>query len=121
MWRSDPNNDERRVPLLARVMDDVMETFEKMRSQGKVGYLMTFPYTVPCARAAVETGNFSGLIAYYNLAEMEMADLFDDLEQRDMGFLAIRPLYQGILTDKRAGAFGPGAFLVFPNHWVWRG
>lgn len=102
MWRSDPNNDERRLPLLRSILDDVMETFERMRDEGKVGHLMTFPYTVACARAAVETGRFAGVIAYYNLVEMEMADLFEELARRSMGFIAIRPLYQGILTTERA-------------------
>lgn len=109
MWRSDPNTDDRRIPLLDRILDDVLEVFEKMRDEGKVGYLMTFPYTVACARAAMETGKFSGLIAYYNLIEMEMAELFDDLRQREMGFLAIRPLYQGILTDERVDLSSLGA------------
>jgi len=102
MWRSEPNTDERRLPLLPKILDDVVATFERLRDEGKVGYLMTFPYTVPCARAAVESGKFAGLIAYYNLVEMEMADLFEELERRGMGFVAIRPLYQGILTDERA-------------------
>lgn len=103
MWRSDPNSDERRLPLLGQVIDEVCEAFEALRDEGKVGYLMTFPYTVACGRAAIETGRLAGLIAYYSLAEMEMADLFGDLEAADMGFLCIRPLYQGILTDQRAG------------------
>ena len=102
MWRSDPNDDERRLPLLGRILEDVVAAFEKMRGEGKAGYLWTFPYTVACAQAAVETGQFAGLIAYYNLAEMEMADLFGELERRNMGFIAIRPLYEGILTDERA-------------------
>ena len=101
MWRSDPMSDERRLPLLTKILDDVVDTFEQMRDEGKVGYLMTFPYTVPCARAAMETGRFAGIIAYYNLVEMEMADLFGDLEQSGKGSIAIRPLYQGILTDNR--------------------
>ncbi len=102
MWRSDPNDDERRLPLLGRILDDVVAAFAKMRDEGKVGYLYTFPYTVPCARAAITTGKVAGLLAYYNLAEMEMADLFGDLERQGMGFIAIRPLYEGILTDERA-------------------
>ena len=103
MWRSDPNTDERRLPLLADILDDVAAAFDKMRDEGKAGHLMTFPYTVPCGRAAMAAGKFDGLIAYYNLAEMEMAGLFGGLEERGMGFVAIRPLYQGILTDERAG------------------
>lgn len=102
MWRSDPNDDERRLPLLGQVLDDVVAAFERMCDEGKVGYLMTFPYTMPSARAAIETGKFAGLITYYNAIETEMADLFGELSQRDMGYIAIRPLYQGILTDQRA-------------------
>ena len=102
MWRSKPNTDERRLPLLGQIIDEVVDIFHRMRDEGKVGYLMTFPYTVPCGKKAIETGKFSGLIGFYNLVEMEMADLFGELQQRDMGFLAIRPLYQGILTDERA-------------------
>jgi aryl-alcohol dehydrogenase-like predicted oxidoreductase len=102
MWRSTPNTDERRVPMVARIMDDVMAAFEQMRNEGKAGYLMTFPYTVACARAAIDMGKLAGLIAYYNVIEMEMAEFFAELKDRNMGFIAIRPLYQGILTDERA-------------------
>ena len=102
MWRSDPNTDARRLPLLGHILDDAVAPFEKLRDEGKAGYLFTFPYTVACAQAAVETGKFAGLLAYYNLAEMEMADLFGELERRHLGFIAIRPLYEGILTDERA-------------------
>jgi aryl-alcohol dehydrogenase-like predicted oxidoreductase len=101
MWRSDPNEDRLRLPMLPSIMDDVWAAFETMKGEGKVGHLMTFPYTVPCARAAIGTGRFAGLIAYYNPIEMEMAELFPELERRDMGFLCIRPLYEGILTDAR--------------------
>lgn len=101
MWRSEPNEDKLRLPMLPAILDDVWETFGKMKAEGKVGHLMTFPYTVPCAKAAMETGRFAGIIAYYNPIEMEMAELFPDLDLRDMGFLSIRPLYEGILTDGR--------------------
>ncbi len=37
MWRSDPNSDERRVPLLGAILDDVAATFERMRDEGPVG------------------------------------------------------------------------------------
>ncbi len=101
MWRSDPNEDDLRLPMLPAILDDVVAEFEKMRDAGKAGYLMTFPYTVPCAQEAMESGRFAGTIAYYNPIEMEMAGLFDEMESRNMGFLCIRPFYQGILTDAR--------------------
>ena len=37
IWCSPPNTDERRVPLLNRVLDEVMAVFEQMRDAGKVG------------------------------------------------------------------------------------
>jgi aryl-alcohol dehydrogenase-like predicted oxidoreductase len=101
MWRSEPNEDALRLPMLPAIMDDMWATFEAMRDEGKVGHLMTFPYTVACAKAALETGRFAGLIAYYNPIEMEMAELFAGMARQDKGFLCIRPLYEGILTDAR--------------------
>ncbi len=101
LWRAEPNEDAERLPMLPRILDDVVATFEALRDEGKAGWLMPFPYTVPCGRAAVETGRFSGLVAYYNPLEMEMQSLFAEMEKRGQGFLAIRPLYQGILTDQR--------------------
>ena len=73
-----------------------------MRDEGKVGHLMTLPYTLPCSRAAMETGRFTGLIAPFNFLKTEFADLFDDLQKRSMCFIPFSPLYQGILTDQRA-------------------
>ena len=102
LWRSDPNEDHRRLPLFDAVLDQTMEVFGRLSDEGKAGYMMPFPYTVPCARAAVESGRFAGLVAYYNPIEMEMADLFGEMEKRGQGFVSIRPLYQGILTDERA-------------------
>ena len=102
LWRSDPNEDACRLPLFDAVLDETMEVFGRLRDEGKAGYMMPFPYTVPCGRKAVESGRFAGLVAYYNPFEMEMADLFGDMEERGQGFVSIRPLYEGILTDERA-------------------
>ncbi len=101
MWRTDPNDDEHRIALLPKIIDEVSATFEKMRDVGKVGHLFNFPYTTQAAKAAMETNAFSGTIAFYNPIEMEMQPLFTEMSEKDMGFLCIRPLYQGILTDGR--------------------
>lgn len=118
LWRAKPNEDEQRLPMLPLLLEDVMEVFEALREEGKVGWIMPFPYTVPCARAALETGRFSGLVAYYNPLEMEMAYLFSELERRGQGFLAIRPLYQGVLTDRRPDqeSLSAGDRLRDPEH-----
>lgn len=101
MWRTRPNDDEHRVPLLPAIMDDVYAAFEKMRDEGKVGYLMTLPYTEAATRAALDTGKFSGIVSFYNPIEMELVQFFPEMARANMGFLCIRPLYQSILTDRR--------------------
>jgi aryl-alcohol dehydrogenase-like predicted oxidoreductase len=101
MWRTDPNDDDNRVKVLPMIVDDVTAAFETLRDEGKVGFLSTFPYTSAAAKAAIDTDAFSGLIGFYNPIEMEMQPLFAELAEKNMGFLCIRPLYQGILTDGR--------------------
>jgi len=102
MWRIRPHDEEHRLPRLAAVIDDAIATFERLRDKGKVGHLATFPYFVESARAALAKERVRALIAYYNPLEMEMATLFDELDASDRGFLAIRPFYEGILTDRYA-------------------
>jgi len=101
MWRTRPHDDAHALPVLANVADDLTAAFERLRDEGKAGTLMTMPYTVPTARAALDTGRFAGLVGYYNAIEMEMSEFFDELEANDRSYLCIRPLYQSILTDRR--------------------
>ena len=101
LQRAAPNSDELRVPAVEAVDEPLGETFETLRDEGKVGYLTSFPYTPAFAEAALATGTFSGLVAYYNVIEMEMARFFPALQRRGGGFLCIRPLLAGLLTDQR--------------------
>ena len=93
--------DERRIAALHRYLDPLLETFEDLRDEGKVGHLAVFPHTMGYAEPAVRTGAFDAVVHFLNLLEPEALDLLDELEERGMGFLAIRPLLQGMLTDKR--------------------
>ncbi len=102
LQRSKPNSDEQRIPGIDAVHDEMREIFEKLKEEGKVGHLTTFPYTPGFARRALETGDFSGLVAYYNLIEMEMSEFFADMEERGEGFFCIRPFMAGLLTSERA-------------------
>lgn len=78
----------------------VTET-DRLRQEGKVGALASFPYTVPFARHAVASGVYGGLVIYLNLLETEWLELFPEMERRGMGVIGIRPLCAGMLTDKR--------------------
>ena len=42
------------------------------------------------------------LIAYYNPLELEMSPIIDTLNDDGRSFLAIRPLYEGVLTNRFA-------------------
>ena len=94
--------DERRITGLTQDLEILAETFDTLRDEGKVGYLATFPHTMGYARAALSTGAFHGVAHYMNLVELEALEVLDELDDRGLGFLAIRPLLQGMLTDKRA-------------------
>ena len=102
LQRAQPNSDEQRLPAVAAVDGPMRGVFETLRAEGKVGYLTTFPYTPGFAAAALATGTFSGLVAYYNAVELEMARFFPALERSGGGFLCIRPFLAGLLTDRRA-------------------
>ena len=91
----------KRLADLKSVNESLLETFEKLRDEGKVGYLSSFPYTAGFAEKVVESEAFSGIVAYFDALETEMLDLFPDMKSRGMGFIGIRPFAAGILTDRR--------------------
>lgn len=100
MWRCRPHEEAARLPLLARIAEDVEQTFDRLRDKGKVAHLGCFPYFPQSAAAAMASPRQSVLIAYYNALELEMSPVIDDLAQDGRGFLAIRPLFEGVLTDR---------------------
>jgi aryl-alcohol dehydrogenase-like predicted oxidoreductase len=102
LQRYKPNTDEARIADIAAVHEQLGETFARLREEGKVGYLTTFPYTPGFAEPALATGDFSGMVGYYNIIEMEMAEFFPAMETRNQGFFCIRPFMAGLLTDQRA-------------------
>lgn len=102
MWRIRPHDDEHRLPLLERIHGRVNAAFERLREKGKVGHQACFPYFPDSARAAMVDPSERALIAYYSPLEMEMSPVIDDLAEDGRGFLAIRPLYEGVLTDRFA-------------------
>lgn len=100
MWRCQPHDELHRLPLLNDVHDRVARTFEALRQKGKVGHLACFPYFPKSAAMAMAHPAEEALIAYYNPIEMEMSSVIDSLNHDGRSFLAIRPLYEGVLTDR---------------------
>jgi aryl-alcohol dehydrogenase-like predicted oxidoreductase len=97
-----PATDKYRLEQFDEIEGEIAEIAGKMKQEGKIGTVMSFPYTVAFARRVVESPVYSGLVAYFNPLETEMVEFFDRLEELGKDYITIRPLCQGILTDKRA-------------------
>lgn len=102
----DARGDPDRIARMDETNAALREAAEAMRREGKIGHVITFPHTHAFAKAAVASGAFDGLIAFWNLIETEMLDVFDDCAARGMGVLSMRPYLQGLITDKRADRSG---------------
>lgn len=102
LQRARPNEDDLRIPDIPATNEAMLECFAALKAEGKVGYLTTFPYTPGFAAEAISADAFSGMVAYYNPIEMEMAEFFPQMEARGQGFFCIRPFMGGLLTDRRA-------------------
>ena len=100
MWRCRPHEETPRLHLLAGIRDAVAEKFERLREKGKLAHMGCFPYFPQSAEAAMDIPGNQALIAYYNPIEMEMLPVIKAAAARDQGFLAIRPLYEGVLTGR---------------------
>ena len=100
MWRCRPNDEVNRLVLLEEVHDRVAAAFERLRERGKVGHLACFPYFPESAAAAMARPAQEALIAYYNPLELEMSPVIERLAAEERGFLAIRPLFEGVLSDR---------------------
>ncbi len=93
--------DETRIAEFRETADDLREEFTRLKQEGKVQALASFPYTFGFAREAVTSGIYDGLVAYFNVLETEWLDLFPAMAERGMGFVGIRPFCAGLLTDRR--------------------
>lgn len=100
MWRCRPHEEAPRLKLLDNIRDAVGESFERLRDKGKVAHMGCFPYFPQSADAGLNLPGNRALIAYYNPIEMEMLPVIRAAAARDQGFLAIRPLYEGVLTSR---------------------
>jgi len=98
----DERGDPARIEALPAVGAALRDTFETLRKEGKVEALATFPHTAGYAEAAIRSGRFDGMVAFFNLLETEMVPHLEEMRGRGMGYVTMRPFYQGLLTDKRA-------------------
>jgi len=98
-WRVAPGTDLDPLELFRSVIDEMVSTFQRLRDEGKAGYLMVFP-NASCKIEVIDSGHFSGMISVCNLARLDFGALHAELEQRNMGLLGFSPLQGGMLTDR---------------------
>ena len=95
-------SDAHRLEQFDAVSGELAEIAGKMRAEGKIEKLMSFPYTPAYAKRALEAEVYDGLVAYFNPLETEMFEFFGRLLELRKDFISIRPLAGGILSDRRA-------------------
>lgn len=90
-----------RVSEFDRDLEAFAEESDKLKREGKIAAVASFPYTVGFASHAIQSGVYDGVVTYFNVLETEWLELFPEIEARGMGVIGIRPLCAGLLTDKR--------------------
>ena len=73
-WRVAPGTDLQPLELFRSVVDEMVATFQGLRDEGKVGYLMAFP-SASCKMEVIDSGYFSGMISVCNLARLDYGAL----------------------------------------------
>ena len=92
---------ERSIATFNEIKDDVKATFDKLRDQGKAGYLGFFGYTNEFAQAAARSGIFNTMQFYYNIWDTCLLPSFDVLRENNVSVMPFRPFQGGLLTEKR--------------------
>ena len=97
--RHQPNEDRYRLPILAACQSELQTTWSRLQQEGKVGALASFPYSRTFAEAVLQLPICDGLVTYLNLLELEMTPLLEQMLERGQGYVAIRPLCGGSITN----------------------
>jgi len=98
---NDARGDPDRLAAMPEVNEKLAVAADRLKAEGKIGALACFPYTEGFAGPAIASGIFDGVIAYFSLVETELVPHLPAMRERNMGFVTMRPLLQGLLTDKR--------------------
>lgn len=99
MVRHTPNDDAPRLAILARDGAVAEDTWGRLKADGKIGALAVFPYGDAMLQASLALPWVEGLVTYLNPLELEAAPYLDRLASEGRGFIAIRPLLAGKMTE----------------------
>ena len=103
IYRGD--DDDTRIAEFDRDADEFRRVVDKLKREGKMASLVSFPYTPRFAEHAVASGMYDGLVIYFNILETEWMELFPEIAGRGMGVIGIRCRGPGIIPTN--SAMGP--------------
>jgi hypothetical protein len=95
MWRGSLQDEPGRLAGFARQRDELRDAFAALRRAGKLGAVVTFPYTAGFADATLDARFGDGLAVYLNPLEQEMRPQIERAADAGLGTVAIRPLAAG--------------------------
>ena len=99
MVRHTPNDDAPRLAILTRDGAAAQDTWGQLKADGKISALAMFPYSDAVLRASLALPWIDGLVTYLNPLELDAAPYLDRLATEGRGFMAIRPLLAGKVSN----------------------
>lgn len=111
LLRHDLKQEDRRRAIFDRDADLIGKTVAGLKSDRKVGTLVSFPYTAAIAGRALRADWCDGLAIYCNPLELGMIDQLDAAISCGKGAVAIRPFAAGrVFTETQMSAAEAVAF-----------
>lgn len=92
--RSKPINDKDRLATLENQRQEIKACLSKLKKEGKVKSIFSFPYSTVFAKAVINLEEVDGIISYLNKEELEYASYAEKFP-----FIAIRPFFGGKLIQ----------------------
>ncbi|WP_337658939.1 hypothetical protein [Sphingorhabdus sp. Alg231-15] len=104
MWRSNLNDDEKRISLFQKETDAIAKAAETLKREGLIDRVLCFPYSPAFAFAAVEADGIDGLAVYRNINEPEYEPALARCGELGKDAIIIRPFAAGSLVNGEKGS-----------------
>jgi aryl-alcohol dehydrogenase-like predicted oxidoreductase len=102
LLRYDLKQEDARRRILAESAEEVSALIADLRKSGKIGALVSFPYTAGVAEAVLQMDFCDGLAVYVNPLEREMDLMLDIASSLGKAAVAIRPYAAGrVFTEAK--------------------
>lgn len=95
MWRHGLDDDTARIAAFETAASAVAETIGALKSNGRIGRALCFPYSLPFARRAIAMDWVDGLAVYRNAVEQEYDSVIGAAATLDKSTVVIRPFKAG--------------------------